>query len=47
MYNFIIIKEVLICWAELILDMSGKFKIMHFTLNNLLNDWSNERYIFK
>ena len=46
MYNFKIIKQVLICLVELILDMSGKFKVMHFISNNLLYDFPNGKYIF-
>ena len=29
LYNFKIIKQILICLAELILDMSEKFKVIH------------------
>ena len=46
MYNFKIIKQVLICLVELILDMSGKFKVMHFISSNLLYDFPNGKYIF-
>jgi len=43
--NFKIIEQILICLAELILDMSEEFKVMHFTLSNLLRNFPNGKYM--
>ena len=32
-------------FSELILDMSGEFKVMYFTSSNLLRDFSNGKYM--
>ena len=45
MYNFKIIEQVL-CLSKLIIDISDKFKVMHFISNNLLHDFSNDKYMF-
>ena len=45
MYNFKIIECVLINLIEFILNISGEFKIMHFTSSNLLHNFPNGKYM--
>ena len=37
--------NVLISLTEFILDIIGEFKVMHFTLSNLLHDFLNDKYM--
>ena len=46
LHNFKIIELVLISLTEFIIDISGEFKVMHFTSSNLLHDFPNDKYMF-
>ena len=45
LYNFKSIEYVLISLIQFILDISGEFKVMHFTSSNLLHDFPNGKYM--
>ena len=40
------IEQVLICWVNFVLNMSGEFKVMYFTTSNSLHDFPIAKCIF-